>query len=70
MTALTRNEILRIADGVVPPGWLDERSRYLVHFAQLVIAADRKSICKQIAVLHDSLSLAADPTTITTRRKS
>jgi len=64
---MTKNEILRIADGVVPPGWLDDRSRFLVHFAQLVIAADRQRICKQIAVLHDSLSLAADPTTMRAR---
>jgi hypothetical protein len=66
---MTPNEIIRIADGVVPPGWLDDRSRFLVHFAQLVIAADRQKICKQIAALHDSLSLAADPTTIRVKDK-
>ena len=34
----------------------------LERFAQLVAAAERGRICKQIAALHDSLSLQSDPT--------
>jgi hypothetical protein len=55
---MTEKEILLIADGVIPPGWLDERARYIVHFAQLIAAAEREAcakVCDAVAELPNDL---------------
>ena len=43
---MKEKEILRIANGVIPPAWLDDRVRFLIHFAQLVAAAEREACAK------------------------
>ena len=54
---MKEKEILRIANGVIPPAWLDDRVRFLIHFAQLVAAAEREACAK---VCEDSVEYAGD----------
>jgi hypothetical protein len=43
---MTKNEIIRIANGVIPPAWLDDRARFIIHFAQLIAAKEREACAK------------------------
>jgi hypothetical protein len=55
---MTSEEIIEMARqaGIIHPEMV---AKHLVAFANLVAAKERERICKQIAVLHDSLSLAS-----------
>lgn len=61
---MTRDEILKLAReaGGLQEGMYFEIDVYsLERFAYLVAAAERQRICKQIAQLHDALSMASNP---------
>lgn len=53
---MDRDTIIRLAREAGYTGY-DSLSERLHHFAALVAAHERERICKQIAMLHDSLSL-------------
>jgi hypothetical protein len=73
---MTTDEIKEMAGHRVVPPWVmklvgdclaKEREEFAVHavdIARRAVKEERKRICKQIAMLHDSLSLASDTTTI------
>jgi hypothetical protein len=53
---MTRNEILEVAGQFYRPETITERE---IAFARFMMNYERQRICKQIAALHDSLSLAS-----------
>lgn len=55
---MDRELIIRLAREVWDtPHWNEAQTERLERFAALVAAHERERICKQIAMLHDSLSL-------------
>lgn len=59
---MTREDVIRMYEKA--NGWnvkeYEKTVDELERFAKLVAAAERENICKQIAALHDSISLASD----------
>lgn len=54
---MTRDEIMALANQTAGQNWMDEA--HIQRFAALVAAAERDRICKQIAQLHDALSMTS-----------
>ena len=64
---MRKDEIIQMAcdcfGGIIKQ---EERENF-IRFAKLVAEKERERICKQIAALHDSLSLASDPASFRAR---
>ena len=57
---MTKHDLMEMADQIYgDQDWTESTLTRLERFANLVAAKERERICKQIAVLHDSLSLAS-----------
>ena len=67
---MNRKQIIKMATQVYGKcKWHESALLHLEAFAKLVAAHERERICKQIAALHDSLSLASDPASIKERKQ-